>query len=76
MLNGGGDLGRALGEQLAGPLRHASDAPVPEAPRRPVVDLYGIAELDSLGRRGHSSERSGGVQDVSQRGRVERFPAS
>ena len=76
VLDGGGDLRRALGEQLAGPLGHAGDAPVAEPSRRPVVGLDGVAELDRLGRRRHPAERRGGVQDVAQGRRVERFPAS
>ena len=35
VLDGGGDLRRALGEQLAGPLGHAGDSPVAEPSRRP-----------------------------------------
>ena len=76
VLDGGGDLRRALGEQLAGPLGHAGDAPVAEPSRRPVVGFDGVAQLDRLGRRRHPPERRGGVQYVPQRRRVERFPAS
>ena len=71
----GGDLGRTLGEQLARPLGHAGDTPMPQPPRRPVVGFDRVAELDGFGRRGHSPERGGGVQNVAQGGGVDGFPA-
>ncbi len=72
----GGDLGGAGGVDLAHLGRDTGDGPAAQPTRRALVRLDPIAQLDRLGRRGHTAHRGGGVQMVADEGGVEGFPAA
>ena len=74
--DGGVDLGRAGGVHLPGLFRDAGDGETAQTPRGTGVGLDAIAQLHRFGGSRQAADGGGGVQVVSQQGRVEPFPAA